>query len=112
MKKLTVFKNSSNMHSVTRATSTSHITSVIFSYNLRNFFSARFVLRKYRQTSSVGKMLSELDWPPLEQRRKTNRLGMMYKIVYDMVDTETRPTPARKRSRRTHGLQLERITEN
>ena len=40
MKKLTVFKNSSNMHSVTRATSTSHITSVIFSYNLRNFFSA------------------------------------------------------------------------
>ena len=40
MKKLTVFKNSSNMHFVTRATSTSHITSVIFSYNLRNFFSA------------------------------------------------------------------------
>ena len=40
MKKLTVFKNSSNMHSVTRATSTSHKTSVIFSHNLHNFFSA------------------------------------------------------------------------
>ncbi|XP_072175479.1 uncharacterized protein [Diadema setosum] len=42
--------------------------------------AARFTLNRYHNTSSVTKMLQELDWTTLEQRRKNDRLIMMYKI--------------------------------
>ena len=49
--------------------------------------SARFVLNRYRNTSSVGSMLNQLKWPSLEERRKHARLAMLYKITNDLVDT-------------------------
>ncbi|XP_072178807.1 uncharacterized protein [Diadema setosum] len=42
--------------------------------------AARFTLNRYHNTSSVTKMLQELDWTTLEQRRENDRLIMMYKI--------------------------------
>ena len=47
--------------------------------------AARFVLNRYHNTSSVHLMLDSLGWPSLEQRRKTSRLGMMYKIYNGLV---------------------------
>ncbi|XP_038045149.1 uncharacterized protein LOC119719722 [Patiria miniata] len=48
--------------------------------------SARFVMGDYRRTSSVTSMLEHLDWPSLQERRHQNRLQMMYKIRYNLVD--------------------------
>ncbi|XP_072165126.1 uncharacterized protein [Diadema setosum] len=42
--------------------------------------AARFTLNRYHNTSSVTRMLQELDWTTLEQRRENDRLIMMYKI--------------------------------
>ena len=42
--------------------------------------AARFALNRHQKTASVKQMLQELDWPSLEQRRRTARLGMLYKI--------------------------------
>ena len=42
--------------------------------------AARYVKRNYRNTSSVGDMLNDLNWQTLEIRRKNQRLTMMYKI--------------------------------
>jgi hypothetical protein len=47
--------------------------------------SARFVLRRYRNTSSVSAMLEELKWKTLEERRKISRLTTMYKIVNNIT---------------------------
>jgi hypothetical protein len=48
--------------------------------------SARFVMGDYRRTSSVTSMLEHLDWPSLQERRYQNRLQMMYKLRYNLVD--------------------------
>ena len=42
--------------------------------------AARVVSNDHRKTSSVSKMLKELDWPTLENRRKAARLTTLYKI--------------------------------
>ena len=42
--------------------------------------AARFALNRHQKTASVKQMLQELDWPSLEQRRRTAQLGMLYKI--------------------------------
>ena len=47
--------------------------------------AARFVKSDYQRTSSVTSMLENLGWQPLQQRRKINRLSMMYKIVNNQV---------------------------
>ena len=52
---------------------------------------ARFVFNDYRWTSSVTKMLNEVSWPTLEQRRHTSRLVMLNKILLGQV-----AIPARK----------------
>ncbi len=47
--------------------------------------AARFTLHRYRRTSSVGAMLTQLEWPSLEERRRQARLVMFYKIHYQLV---------------------------
>ena len=47
--------------------------------------AARFTLGRYRRSSSVGEMLTSLEWPLLTQRRHDARLAMFYKIHYGLV---------------------------
>ena len=47
--------------------------------------AARYVLHRYHDTSSVGKMLDTLQWTSLEERRKQQRLVMLYKIQHGQV---------------------------
>ena len=42
---------------------------------------ARFVLNRYRNTSSVCEMIDTLGWQPLEERRRNARLSMLYKTL-------------------------------
>ncbi len=72
--------------------------------------AARFVLNRHRNTSSVGQMLLDLEWPPLEQRRRTARLTMMFKIINDLVCVRcSELAPSLTRSRRCHNKQFKRI---
>ena len=48
--------------------------------------AARYALNRYHNTSSVTEMLEQLDWAPLEERRKFIRLCMFYKIRTGLVD--------------------------
>ncbi|XP_076439270.1 uncharacterized protein LOC143278120 [Babylonia areolata] len=64
--------------------------------------AARFVMRRFHNTSSPTAMLEELKWPSLQDRRRTARLFMLYKIHNDLVSTEgikasLRPAPPRRR---------------
>ena len=47
--------------------------------------AARYVTGRYRRRSSVGDMLTNLQWTPLETRREDQRLAMMYKISHGLV---------------------------
>ena len=47
--------------------------------------AARYVMGKYRNRSSVGDMLQQLEWKSLRTRRTDARLCMMYKIVNNKV---------------------------
>ena len=47
--------------------------------------AARFVLSRYRNTSSVNSMLEALDRPTLERHRQISRLYMLYKIIIGLV---------------------------
>ena len=74
--------------------------------------AARFVLRRYRNTSSVSAMIKDLGWPSLQQRRQTARLTMLYKLINDhvsMSSMKTKLIPPPPRQRRTHTEQLEQI---
>ena len=53
--------------------------------------AARYVLRRYHNTSSVSGMLQQLQWPTLAQRRCCLRLTMIYKITNHIVAID--PTP-------------------
>ncbi len=48
--------------------------------------SARFVMGDFDRTSSVTAMLKDLHWPSLQDRRLQNRLIMLYKIRFGLVD--------------------------
>ena len=48
--------------------------------------AARFVTSDYGQKSSVTKMLSDLEWPSLQQRRNDLKLTLFYKAYYNLVD--------------------------
>ena len=48
--------------------------------------AARYVTNRYHYTESVSDMLGQLKWPTLEDRRKNNRLAMMFKIRNEKVD--------------------------
>ena len=57
--------------------------------------AARWVVRRFRQTSSVSEMLEQLQWPPLSQRRRIARLTLMYKYHHGHIKIRSRskPTP-------------------
>ena len=68
--------------------------------------AARFVLRRYRNTSSVSAMLHHLQWPSLQHRRKLARLTMLYKIRHGLACAELseklQPPPPRLRRGHNH----------
>ena len=66
--------------------------------------SARFALNRWDRTDSVTQMLSELEWCPLQERRKTSRLIMMFKITQELVTVpiERYLQPTRRPSRLCH----------
>ena len=71
--------------------------------------AARFVLRRYHNTASPTAMLDELKWPSLQDRRRTARLSMLFKIHNGLISTEgikTSLRPAPPRHRRTHNQQF------
>ena len=47
--------------------------------------AARFVENRHRNTSSVGEMLANLEWPTLEERRKNTRVSLLKKILEEKV---------------------------
>ena len=73
---------------------------------------ARFVLRRYHNTSSVDDMINSLGWTSLQDRRKLARLSMLYKIRHGAVSVENikaklQNPPARQR--RGHDQQYSQI---
>ena len=69
--------------------------------------AARFVLNRFHNTSSVRLMLEQLNWPSLQQRRKTAPVSMMYKTNSDLVlssslGAKLEPLPPRQRRRHQH----------
>jgi len=68
--------------------------------------AARYVLHRYHNTSSVGKMLDTPQWTSLEERRKQQRLAMLYKIQHGQValDISDYLKPALRISRHSHEL--------
>ena len=80
--------------------------------------SARFVLNRYKQTTSVTTLLSHLGWTSLQSRWKIARLTMLYKILNNMAQVdfgrlnktqEPKVRAPAKRDRRAHSHQLARI---
>jgi hypothetical protein len=47
--------------------------------------AARYVTKRYHNTSSVTSMLNHLNWNTLENRRNINRVTMLYKITHNLV---------------------------
>ena len=50
--------------------------------------AARWTCRRWRNTSSVGDMLDELEWPSLEARREQSSLTFFYKIHFGTVSLD------------------------
>ena len=48
--------------------------------------AARFVKGDYRTTSSTSKMIQDLGWQPLQNRRQQAKVTLMYRIVHNLVD--------------------------
>ena len=72
--------------------------------------AARFVLRRYHNTSSVKSMIDKLGWDSLQQRRKTSRLAMLFKILHEEVCVDAaKLQPAPPRQRRGHSQQIAQI---
>ena len=46
-------------------------------------------MNNFNSYASVSEMIATLGWPTLEQRRKTLRTIMMYKIVNNLVEVPT-----------------------
>ena len=66
--------------------------------------AARWTCRRWRNTSSVGDMLDELEWPSLEARREQSSLTFFYKIHSDTLslDKDKYLTPAPNLQRQGH----------
>ena len=65
--------------------------------------AARWTCRRWRNTSSVGDMLDDLEWPSLETRREQSSLTFFYKIHSGTVDLDKdkylTPAPNLRRTR-------------
>ena len=57
--------------------------------------AARWVSHRFRQTSSVEDMLTDLKWPTLQQRRQQNRLHMFYKYHNKQVHIQSKYAPSK-----------------
>ena len=81
-------------------------STAVAKYNLERVQrrTARWVLHRYHNTSSVTDMLNHLQWQTLERRRKDARLIMMYKIVNGLVAINPHQylTPVVRQNRFTH----------
>ena len=51
--------------------------------------SARYVLNRYNYLSSVNEMLQKLKWDTLEEKRRKDKLVMLYKIHKDQTVIDT-----------------------
>ena len=76
-----------------------HTQSAIQKIEMVQRWAARYVLRRYHNTSSVSDMLEQLQWPTLAQRRCCLHLTMLYKIKNRIVTID--PTPYLKPIRTT-----------
>ena len=72
----------------------------------------RWTCRTWRNTSSVGEMLDEFEWPSMETRRKRSSLTFFYKIHSGRVsldkDKYLTPAPNLKHTRASHESQYTR----
>ena len=62
---------------------------------------------------SVSDMITTLEWPTLEERRRVARLAMLFKFQRDLAigpHIKKKLKPPRARDRRGHSKQLERVT--
>jgi hypothetical protein len=75
--------------------------------------AARFVKRCYDRTpESVIRLLNELQWPLLEQRRKEARLTMMYKAVNGKIALQIPEyvQPKQRITRQYHPMKFTHLT--
>ena len=75
--------------------------------------AARFVLNRYRNTSSVSSTLDTLGWPSLENRRQVARLSKLFKVHHGLVhcpSLKEKLVPLPDRRRRGHDRQFHLIT--
>ena len=74
--------------------------------------AARWTCRRWRNTSSVGEMLDELEWPSLEARRDQSSLLLFHKIHWGAVSIEKdkymTPAHSLKTTRSSHSAQYRR----
>ena len=74
--------------------------------------AARWTCRRWRNTSSVGDMLDDLEWPSLETRREQSSLTFFNKIHSGTVDLDKdkylTPAPNLRRTRASHESQYTR----
>ena len=74
--------------------------------------AARWTCRRWRNTSSVGDMLDELEWPSLEANREQSSLTFFYKIHFGTVsldkDKYLTPAPNLQRTGASHDSQFTR----
>ena len=74
--------------------------------------AARWTCRRWRNTSSVGDMLDDHEWPSLETRREQSSLTFFYKIHSGTVsldnDNHLTPAPNLRRTRASHESQYTR----
>ena len=72
--------------------------------------AARFVNSDYRRYSSVSSMLTDLNWPSLQSRRRICDLSMFYKILrgQDNISLPYDPTsvPVYGRTRASHDFKI------
>ena len=73
--------------------------------------AARWTCRRWRNTSSVGDLLDELEWPSLETHREQSSLTFFYKIHSGTVsldkDKYLTPAPNLRRTRASHESRTE-----
>jgi hypothetical protein len=65
---------------------------------------ARYVANNHRNRSSVSNIIHRLKWRPLADRRKDDRLVMLYKIDRELVviNKENRLIPPGRKTRKSH----------
>ena len=63
--------------------------------------AARWVSHRYRRTSHISEIMTSLEWPTLQQRRKTARLEVFFKYNRGQIRVESDHLPRRKETQPT-----------